>query len=186
MGRRYQAVLNYQNIPYIGVDEGDAVPNQNYTGVLIATPTETHVDLIEFYNELGLPILCEKPIAKDTSGLKRALKCEKLTMVNQYEYLVPKGMFGETYYDYYNSGKDGPGWDCINIIGLNAGSVPRISNTSPIWKCQINGIELNIRDMDSAYCRMIDDWVKRPDSDNREYIERAHLRVMNEDYIYES
>lgn len=185
MGRRYQAVLQYLNIPFQAIDEGDAVPNEHYRGVIIATPTDSHVDLIEFYNELGLPILCEKPIAKNLPDVRRALRCERLTMVNQYDYLVPKGMFGETYYNYWNSGKDGPGWDCINIIGLANGPVPKISNESPLWKCQINGHELSIADMDSSYCRMIDDWVKRPDANNLDYIERAHLRVLNNEFIYE-
>ena len=186
MGRRYSAILNYLNIPFRGIDKDDVIINDNYKGVIIATPTETHVALAEFYSELKMPILCEKPIAKNLEGVERALKCEKLTMVNQYEYLVKKGARGETHYNYWNSGKDGAGWDCINIIGLSNGPLPRISNRSPIWKCQINGHELNIKDMDTAYCRMIEDWVKRPDANNHEYIERAHLRVLNKEFVYES
>lgn len=185
MGRRYQSILKYLDIPFKGVDAGDAVPSLDYKGVLIATPTPTHVDLIEQYNHIGLPILCEKPISKNWEDLKRVIKLgDGVTMVNQYEYLA-RGKFGETFYNYWNSGKDGAGWDCINIIGLAKDTPARISNKSPIWQCTINGHEINIKHMDQAYCRMIDDWVKHPRVGNMEYIEKAHSRVLENMYIYD-
>jgi hypothetical protein len=156
----------------------------DYTGVIVATPTDTHVDLIEFYDHLGLPVLCEKPIAKDEAGLQRALKCDRLTMVDQYSYLVGDDVEGDTYYNYWNSGADGPGWDCINIIGKSRTGVARISNKSPIWLCMINGQQLAIKDMDTSYCMMLDSWIKRP-QDNREYIEKAHMRVLRGEYEYD-
>jgi hypothetical protein len=177
--------MNHLGITYRGVDQGDAVPNMDYTGVIIATPTATHVDLIEFYAHLNLPILCEKPIATEESGLVRALNVNaKLMMVDQYSQIVGSDTYGDTYYNYWNSGADGPGWDCINIIGKAEGSVALVSHKSPIWLCMINGQALNIKDMDVAYCTMIEGWAKRP-RENLEYIDKAHRRVLRGEYEYD-
>jgi len=188
MGRRYSAILKYLCIPFRGVDVGDPIPNKNYTGVLIATPTDTHLELIETYTALGLPILCEKPIAKNMVDVEKAVACARdLTMVNQYAYLVPKDADGATFYNYWNSGKDGPQWDCINIIGMDKGkNLPVISNESPVWTCVINGQVLSIKDMDVAYCRMVKDWwVKRIPTGNAAYIVEAHRRIIEKEYIHE-
>lgn len=186
MGKRYSAILTHLKIPFVGVDKDDAIPNKDYTGILIATPTDTHADLIEFYSALRLPILCEKPIARNKEDLDRALKAGEglLTMVNQYEYLLRPGFHGETFFNYWNSGKDGIAWDTINIIGLSKWPKPIISNKSPIWQCTINGQELSVSCMDSAYCRMIDSWVKNPHQ-NAHYIECAHNRVFEGEYKYD-
>jgi len=187
MGRRYSAIFDYLDAPYVGVDAGEEVPENDYSGVLIATPTETHLDLIKHYASLGIPILCEKPIVKTREGLEELLGIKAhLSMVNQYEFLVSRSHdAGECYYDYWNSGKDGLIWDCINIIGLSY-QPPRLGNTSPVWKCSINGRALNIRDMDLAYIRMISDWLKKPDNDGMSYIELAHRKVFDEEYIIDS
>lgn len=43
-------------------------------GLIIATATATHADLIERFLPLGVPILCEKPIALDLAGTTRIVE----------------------------------------------------------------------------------------------------------------
>lgn len=185
MGGRYASILRYLGEDFEGIDKGDAIPNKKYTGILVASSTDSHAEIIETFHPLGLPILCEKPITKNRDELSRILrKGPNLCMVNQYAYMLHTSHIkGPTFYDYWNSGKDGPGWDCINIIGL-AKDRAQISNKSPIWKCQINGHELNIKHMDYAYCRMIEDWLRKP-APTLDYIDRAHERVFQEQYYYD-
>lgn len=185
MGRRYSAIMRHLGIPFVGIDQGEPVPGTKYSGVIVATPTETHYDIVRLYRHLDIPILCEKPISRRIDHVRELVETTRyLTMVNQYEWLIDSDSEGDTVYNYWNSGKDGPQWDCINIIGL-AKKPARISNKSPIWHCAINGHTLNIKDMDMAYCRMIDAWAKRPTSENRDYIIRAHSRVLQREYVYD-
>jgi len=178
--------LEYLEAPYFGADKGDPIPDRDFKGVLIATPTDTHLPLIKEHAARGVPILCEKPIVKSKEDLEDLLGVKaQLSMVNQYEYLVSRSPEkGDCYYDYWNSGRDGLAWDCINIIGLSF-DPPHLGNSSPLWKCSINGRTLNIRDMDLAYIRMIGDWLKKPDYDGMSYIELAHRKVLDEEYIFD-
>lgn len=178
MGQRYAAILNYMNIPWVGVDRGDVLKWKDVNRILIATPTENHYQYLKYYRAHQIPILCEKPISKDENELLSILSFDqKLYMVNQYRYLVKSGSTGATYYDYFKSGTDGLAWDCINILGLAQGDVS-LANESPYWKCKINGESLRISTMDKAYINMVKDFVysgaiqQQPD-----YIEKAHERA---------
>ncbi len=179
MGKRYQAVMRYLEIPFDGFDlenMGYFNPDLAYHSFIVATPTDTHIEILENLKAYDLPILCEKPITKNLGDLKRLLNSGiKLRMINQYEYILRWSAYGPTYYDYFKSGADGLAWDCINIIGLSE-SLPSLHNISPIWKCAINGQELSISQMDAAYIRMIDDWYKNPQPDH-DYILEAHEKV---------
>lgn len=180
MGRRYRAIFTSLGHTVIGadreasyIDQAYFVTNKNIDRIVIATPTESHLDAINIFGgAVGRPMLCEKPIAK--SGLVDGHN--PLTMINQYEYLVDKDCIGPTYFDYWNTGKDGLHWDCINIIGLAKNRV-ELSNVSPTWQCQINGQRLSIADMDGAYIQMCHDWIQDPKY-NHKYIEHCHSRVL--------
>lgn len=185
MGRRYSAICSYLGVPWLGFDVDDFDDVFQYDGalksLLIATPTNTHLDLILNLSDLGLPMLVEKPIVTSDDDLQTLLsKSPNVRMVNQYEYLYDSGTEGESYYDYWNSGKDGV-WDFINIVGLSD-RPPFLRNTSPLWKCQLNGTRLSIQDMDHAYCDMIWDWYKNP-TENIAYIEAAHRKVLEGHYV---
>ena len=179
MARRYRACLNYLGIEHCGVDLGgfESGVIADCDGIIIATPTENHIKMIDRYAAFKLPILCEKAISKVDFELPDI----NLQMVNQYEHCGPFPG-GPTYYNCWNTGRDGLAWDCINIIGL-ADSMPQIENTSPIWKCMINGKELSLNDVDNGYVKMIDSWVKNP-KPNIDYIKKAHQKV--KDYINET
>jgi hypothetical protein len=94
-------------------------------------------------------------------------------MVNQYKYLSGSG--GVTYYDFYNTGKDGLEWDCLNIIGMARQQRAFINNKSPIWKCCINGKKLSLDDVNQAYVEMIKDWLENQEPDY-DYLIESHRR----------
>lgn len=185
MGRRYGAILTHLGVEWEGVDIGD-VPTQHYDGVIIATPTDMHVDDVEFYAP-DCPVLCEKPLSKDIGAVReicrRANKeAWRFRLVNQYEYFDNPLSTGPSGYDFYNHGRDSLPWDCINIIGLARGAVT-LGEASPYWLCQINGQRLSLAMMDHAYVSMVSSWLDG-DFDNVDYTLRAHEKVVA--YIEES
>ena len=67
----------------------------------------------------------------------------------------------KSYWNYFNSGKDGLKWDCIQIIGM-AEKKPLLKNDSPTWTCLINGYEVERDSIDRSYIRMIEHWLENP------------------------
>lgn len=96
-------------------------------------------------------------------------------MVNQYAHLRHKGDGGPTIYDYWNHGKDGLAWDCISIVGLAEGMI-HLSESSPVWTCQINGAAHYSSEMDYAYIDMIQSWLSG-NVYGTSYIREAHKKV---------
>jgi hypothetical protein len=185
MGKRYSVIMDYIGIKYksFDIDNIHTLPNcvDDIESFIVATPTETHYQILMDIKKYNLPILCEKAITKDSNELSTLLMMDaKLAMVNQYEFLVhdyPLNRFAESHYNYFKSGSDGLVWDCINIIGL-AINPPLLANNSPVWECMINGKILNIADMDFAYISMIEAWKNAP-WDGKEYIYNAHKKVLS-------
>ena len=183
MGRRYTAILRHLGIEPVLFDLGDRLP-VDFDSVIIATPTAAHLNNIEDFAFCGVPILCEKPIATSVRQAIRACNLAAscgfdLEMVNQYAFIkgTPTQWPDLTSYNFYNHGRDGLYWDCISIVGLARGQV-LLEETSPVWKCVINGDELNVRDMDAAYITMIDRWLNRDLAHlGRDYILSAHAKV---------
>lgn len=189
MGRRYMAILAHLGVEADGVDIGDPIRNIGISHYIIATPTTHHSMHIEWLAKLRQrPILCEKPVTKDRAELesleRHVKRGHKIYMVNQYAYYsdqLPQKS-GITCYDYYNSGKDGILWDCIQIIHLARGEITTLTNKSPVWRCVINGMELNREAIDLCYVKMIRDFI----SDGREYgrlwgwddIKASHEKVL--------
>tara|TARA_R110000796_G_scaffold252618_2_gene388737 strand:+ start:3995 stop:4666 length:672 start_codon:yes stop_codon:yes gene_type:complete len=181
MGSRYATICRTLGLKVYGVDrisfteQARFCKSNDIDGIIVATPTFTHIDAINIFGSHCeyVPMLVEKPLRK---GRIKTMPNFKVTMVNQYKYLVDKiDSVGLSYYNYFKSGGDTMLWDCINIIGL-ANSEISIKANSPFWRCMINGQMLNIKDMDGAYLNMVRDWTKNPEG-NREYIELAHDKV---------
>lgn len=183
MGKRYKAIFNHLGIDYSTFDSAIDCHIHSYAkyakGFLIATPTDTHTDLIFQLAPYKRPILCEKPITRDPTELAAVLMLKpKLQMVNQYAHMpISKSKNKPTSYNYYRHGGDGLNWDCINVIGLAKGPV-KLDQQSPVWNCTINGKKLNLSDMDHAYISMIKSWVKNPEP-NLDYIAMAHGKVLD-------
>lgn len=181
MALRYKTILRYFGVSFSGHDKLEQIEDvERADGILICTPTDNHIDDITTFLHYRKPILCEKPLSKDSKKLKEAISgwgsnAELVTMVDQYHQLVNDENDGWTGYNYYKSGSDGLYWDCINIVGKAKEGII-INNQSPIWRCQINGEELSIANMDQAYVNMIHSWLRHPES-NLEYALEAHEKV---------
>jgi hypothetical protein len=193
MGRRYAAIIEslgrVTRSLELGHDENEFFEAvQGASGVLIATPTDTHMDIIGKVAacKLRVPILCEKPLMRGdpTVALEQLQKAGvNLQMVDQYLYMPRHGRDRSddkgTVYESIFSGNDGLAWDCINLIG-KARDLKQVRlklDESVIWTCKINGYRLNIDDMPAAYQEMIFQWLDKPE-ENYVYTRNAHRRVL--------
>lgn len=194
MGRRYAAILKYLGHESVGVDEPtNPVDLMGCDGIIIANPTECHLGTIVSLLGNELPILCEKPFIRDRAHLEPLIEtlvlAEKykmqLSMVDQYEYLVHPIIDEdtETYYNYYQTGKDGLAWDCINVIWHAEGKI-KLHDKSPIWECRVNGRPLRRASIDQSYVHVIEDWLdwsnklKNPLEPQYDLILQKHKKVI--------
>lgn len=185
MGKRYQAILKYLNRDVICVDKD--CPEEcllgyafRSSGIIIATPTDTHTEIIRKMIPFKKPLLCEKPVTKDIRelrDLKFELKADQVPfrMMYQYQKLDDPGARGVSFYDYFRHGNDGLIWDCLQIIGLARGDV-NLADESPIWDCSLNGQPLMVASMDVAYVSSVKDWFLNPHQDFDEVTE-AHVKT---------
>jgi hypothetical protein len=197
MGKRYAKICKLLGHTVYEADTlrpEKIIPN-DFDGVILATPTRYHLDDINAYRSYGKPMLAEKPLFTDrkTWDLFDAgnwFPKDLVRMINQYEYYIAKRhMLGEsvkvqehtrtskvTHYNYFRSGNDSIIWDCINIVGLaDTDSDIELSNDSLVWDVAINGYQLDLSEMDSAYIWNVLDWTQNFDS-NYDYIVHAHER----------
>ena len=152
MGQRYQAILKHLREPFDICDMGTGVPKyEKYDRFILATPTETHFRFVQILDKFRKPILCEKPLATNRHEIAGILDCKSpLSMMVQYAYYDREFFHGESSYNYFRHGKDGLVWDCFQIIALARGIVT-VKEDSPIWCCYLNGEDLDLNKMDSAY-----------------------------------
>lgn len=189
MGKRYQAIFRHLSLAYMALDKTKDKEQEIERAVkaadriLIATPTESHVELLLKYLPLKKPILCEKPITKSLDALidLHALCARsgfQYQMVMQYKELqLPlKTPDRWSYYNYFRHGNDGLAWDCIQIIGLAQGPV-WLKEESPVWECTINGKALSLAEMDHAYVEMIRRWVTNSLDQSMDEILHIHKKV---------
>lgn len=169
MGKRYQAILKYLKVPFYKNDIKDPQPYFDkmdiFTGVIIATPTDDHINTLRILSQYSVPILCEKPLSKnqlDLEAIKGMVnRGMNLTLMMQYKILQDQSSKGESYYDYFRHGNDGLAWDCFQIIALAKDKIT-LKEESPIWKCELNGKTLSLSDMDAAYITYVQNWIKNP------------------------
>lgn len=190
MGRRYASILKYLGYAAYGIDKNETYSSKNikdYDGYIIATDTASHLSILDFFIDCNKPVLCEKPIVTgDMIKLQHFIKQAEaskmqLSMVSQYDFLEdPTSGDGDTSYDFYRSGNDGIAWDCINLIWHARGKII-LKNESPIWECQINGMNIDPRDIDYSYLEMIRWWLIHDYEPQYERIIKSHQKVM--DYI---
>lgn len=172
---------------------------QSARGLVIATPTPMHWQALSRYREYETPILCEKPVTKNPSELQKYLlgtfrhpglcfghtprqRVGPFAMMMQYQILnPPAGTSGTqhvepTEYDYFRSGQDGLGWDCISLLGLAREPVS-LRNESPVWRCTLNGRVLSHADVEQAYVDFVARWLKEPEFQDRAWLVRAHEKA---------
>lgn len=187
MGCRYRAILNYIGKESLPIDLGHT--NEfifemaaRSDGIIIASPTDTHVPYLKLFRGLKKPILCEKPFTKDIEELEplmREYQEEKwpLSMMYQYSILASTKTSGLSYYNYFKHGSDGLAWDCLQIIGLANGKV-ELEETSPEWRCSINGEHVHYGTMDIAYIQYVRRWLMGINMDPVEILnihQKTHL-----------
>lgn len=185
MGKRYQCILKYLGKSFVCADKQDSLSNirrlaEKTEGIIIATPTETHVDLVSSLLPFRKPILCEKPVSKDVSILKelnQRIEDSKtpFRMMFQYEILNRSCSYGPSRYNYFKHGNDGLVWDCLQIIGLARKEIV-LGEDSPIWSCKLNGKALSLSHMDAAYIAYVQKWFNYP-SDSLSKILHVHEKT---------
>lgn len=170
MGKRYEAVLRYLNRPFHIIDEHnkDEQLHSRVEGIIVATPTHTHFDVLMDVRKYDLPVLCEKPFSKnlnEVATIVDAYEGRNLSMVYNYRHMgVDADRSGATIYNYFKHGTDGLAWDCIQLIGL-ANREIHLYETSPMWECFINGQQLDISKIDGSYISMIQSWLGGAEQD---------------------
>lgn len=179
MGRRYQAILKHLDVNFDRLDVGLTIAEgalSKYDNYILATPTDTHFKYVKQLSEYQKPILCEKPISANEEEFNTLLSLDiPVSMMMQYQFFDRDYAHGITRYDFYNHGKDGIVWDCFQPIALARGEID-IKENSPIWTCTLNGLEINIKEMDRAYV-----WAVRRFLDGhyipKETLKKWHLKV---------
>lgn len=164
MGQRYIACLKFLKQDVVEIDVGGMWP-RNIDRCIIATPTNTHYDMCVKAISYRIPFLCEKPLDKDPDKIQdlieRSYKYSVLGhLVCNWRFLDQMGekKQNQIYYDFYNTGKDGIGWDCIQIIYLDH-HWPQIKTDSPLFDVKVNGKTVTLRDIAQSYITMLKAWL---------------------------
>lgn len=180
MGRRYQSILKFLNVPFECHDLKTlrpVGPLEKYDRFIIATPTNTHLAWVRALDHYGCPILCEKPLSKDLSEAQEIAACKSpLTMQMQYLRLTRADDVGHSFYDYFHHGQDGLVWDCFQIVALAQGDCALLEE-SPVWRCMINGRTLLRGQMDLAYVEFVRAWVQGENLTPRDKLIGWHEKV---------
>ena len=177
MGRRYSVILDCLGIGWIGTEDlikdypNSIRHNERFIGdifshIIIASPTDSHNSLLQHLQTFPGPVLCEKPITKtDNYEIKLGYYPKNLYMVNNYAFAElhrDRREDNVTWYDFYNSGKDGLAWDCLQFIVLAEGKLS-LKNDSPIWSAGINGFKIDRSSIDNSYVLMLDAFISNRD-----------------------
>jgi hypothetical protein len=174
MASRYRAILDFLGHQVKGWDKDAELEDIEYMtkwadAFIVCTPTGHHLgSLREIWKNgwAGKPVLCEKPVTKDIEQYKQLCKLvwelkPELYCVNQYAYLpemVDGTADGLTSYNYFKHGSDGLKWDCFQLYALARGKL-ELRNTSPVWQCTLNGVNVDLSNMDRAYVDMVIDFL---------------------------
>lgn len=163
MGRRYLAILKYLKIQTVPIEVNDIWDTHTFDRCIVATPTDSHFDLLTDLIHLGKPILCEKPLSKDLKEIKILENIDKwntIRVVCNWNFL-PQVLFchNEVEYDYYYAGKDDLLWDCCQLLMIARDGTCSIKNESPVFKASINGIPVSLDDIGKSYVTMVQRWM---------------------------
>ena len=179
MGRRYAAILDCLGVNWIGTENlAEDYPNSIsvhdrfldtiFSHIIVATPTDTHTSILRYLHTFPGPVLCEKPITKDVNyEMVLPYYPNNLFMVNNYNFIEfhndQQNDYNITWYDFYNSGKDGLAWDCLQLIVLDNGGMLQFKNESPVWSAGIDGLKIVRDSIDRSYVKMIDAFISNRD-----------------------
>ena len=154
IGQRYQAILKYLGVAYQVFDpaQGDKDIPTDWTQMIIASPTGTHVGWCLHAEHRDKPYLCEKPLTKSGGNIP----ISQGYMVCNYKYLIEPGQ--SVFYNYYKTGTDGLLWDCCQLVYLDPAAT--LLTTSPRWHLTANSQPITYRELENSYVSMLRDFTK--------------------------
>lgn len=129
--------------------------------IIIASPTDTHLDWIEACCQAEKPFLCEKPLSKDLKSLVELQKNYQPTgyVVCNYTYIIQSPL-KEIEYNFFKTGRDGLTWDMCQLIYLAYrynGSLT-VKTDSPFWTLSVDKVEIPYRKLEESYHSMLIDF----------------------------
>lgn len=165
IGRRYQAILEYLEEPYIVHDFPFLVSECNWPDfdkAIIASPTNTHEHYCNLLSRMNKPFLCEKPLSKDVEASRRiSEECKNGFVVNNYAFVNTSVGFppipATIDYDFYNTGRDGLVWDVCQLVYLAYISKAELMviRKSYTWHFQLNHWKVPYDCIEASYMQMI-------------------------------
>lgn len=161
IGRRYRSLLAYMGegvLVYDTAQDGEALGDvlSRSTHCILATPTETHLDVLSQIPE-NIPVLVEKPVAKhadfDASRPNAYTVCNYKFVFEALEAEVGSHVV----YDYYNSGPDGLHWDCCQLIHLDKKA--ELRSELPFWTLLIDNKQVPYTTLEKSYLWMLQSFI---------------------------
>lgn len=179
IGRRYAAILENIGVD-VRINDTSAYNKKTNVGrdirwsdkVLIATPTNTHMDWIKLCHAESKPFLVEKPVCrtKQLSHLRGLINNGVWgNVVCNYKFAL-QATAREDYtpisYDYYNIGNENKikgaiYYSCCQLIYINPDI--KLNTKSPIWNLEIEWRGkrkwMDYRTLEMSYFEMLHDWL---------------------------
>jgi hypothetical protein len=173
IGRRYHAILKnmgakvcvydiydtYSNKPH-EYDKFPLVHFYDITHIIIASPTNTHIEYLKEYLGHNIPVLCEKPMGGDMESLLKLSKhpnIDKVKMVCNWLFLDPVEMknpgLNTIKYDYFNTGKESIEFNMAQAVYLDNNC--SVKTDSATFKLSINDIKISLYEMEMSYIWML-------------------------------
>ena len=165
IGQRWVAVARAfgENITGYDLGSSDRLLQDNYDGVLIASPTTTHYKyLVKFCGVC--PVLCEKPLLTTRYALKELWLLpgiEKIRIVSNWLWfcddILPPGQ-NIISYNYFRAGNE----DFVSNMAQPIYLAKKLSikTTSPVFKCTINNLSISLDTIELSYVKCYENWKK--------------------------
>ena len=182
-GKRYGAILKRlgQRVIFRDLDWTPQTPESNIDRVIIATPTDMHLEhlrvVLARFPEI--PVLVEKPVSRWLPSAVDFNKwattgwhSDRISIVCNWAFTHPDydrnrchtrwapGHCDVTYFNWFTGG-DSLEWDCCQLIYL-AHEADVVLGSGPKFDCIINGMPITLSDIDESYCRMLVAWLHYP------------------------
>jgi len=166
MGQRYMAVLNYlchDISTYDPALDPEWVPGWlDMDGVIIASPTRTHIDWLTRLHAFKGPILCEKPISLDAEAIRLLPpQAGPRHMVSNWRYIPGMGQrlqSNDIRYHYYNCGGESLEENMFQPIMLADPVRSEIDLTAPVFLLLVNDNLIRLEEIQQTYVDMVSDW----------------------------
>lgn len=160
IGKRYCAIVKHLGHEVLQVDPKLEQNDSDHGAqrVILATPTSMHLQSILTYKELGVPMLCEKPMLMEDK-FDQIQDIPDLYMVCNYAYLIPKG--AKVSYNYFHGGNENFAENFAQPLYIDPEAV--IECTSPVFQLhyELDGhtTAVSTESLQQSYVDMIQDFI---------------------------